>query len=147
MAKFTWSTYLILGIYCFCTDINCEKLSVYAESYDYAHAPSSTWLTAWKLKHNKMSSSLHLKFFIGDPPWAAATATRAVATVLIIILLRVVLGTREAPTSAGSSKRIAFQIQVLLAYEQNNTEHLQLLVMFIGYYITYMQAVFLRMND
>ena len=80
---------------------------------------------ACKLQNNRSKSSLHLKLFIGDAPWAAAATTRAVATILIIIFLRVVLGAREAPPGAGSSQRITFQIQVLLAYEQKHTEHLQ----------------------
>lgn len=68
---------------------------------------------------------IHSVFFIGDATRAAAATTRAVAAVLIVVLLRVVLGAWEAPPTAGSGQRIAFQLQVLLAYEQGHTERLQ----------------------
>lgn len=61
----------------------------------------------------------HLKFFIGNTAWAAATTTRAVSAVLIVVLLRVLLGTREAPPADGSSQRVAFQLQILLSWSSD----------------------------
>lgn len=59
--------------------------------------------------------SLHLELLVGHTPGAAATATGTVSTVLVVVLLRVVLATGEAPPTQRPGQRTAFQIQVLLA--------------------------------
>lgn len=61
----------------------------------------------------------HLKFFIGNTAWAAATTTRAVSAVLIVVLLRVLLGSGEAPPADGSSQWVAFQLQILLSWSSD----------------------------
>ena len=58
---------------------------------------------------------LHLELLIGHASRAAPTTTWTVATVLVIILLRVLMATRKAPATHWPGQCTPLQIQVLLA--------------------------------
>lgn len=61
---------------------------------------------------------LHLELLIGYASRTASTATGTMTTVFVIILLRVILATGEAPPTHWPGQRTPLQIQVLLSCVQ-----------------------------
>lgn len=98
--------------------MECSILSTRLTSLRHIMVPYSAKANIIVCNHGIIHNNkryLHLKFFIGNTAWAAATTTRAVSAVLIVVLLRVLLGPWEAPPADGSRQWVAFQLQVLLS--------------------------------